>query len=83
MSVSGLFLAWQMSLIVLIVICLTSFRGEVTKDDINNIFLPIGPNIDRLDQNIKLVEAIRYLATIFGIGMVLLVGLTVLLEIIE
>lgn len=80
MNFFGLFLLWQIGLIVAIMICLTSFKGEVTRHDMNNIFLPIGPDLDRLDRNLKLVKAIRYLFALFGVGMFLLVGTAFLLK---
>lgn len=80
MNICGLFLLWQISLVVIIMICLTSLKGEVTRHDMNNIFLPIGPDLDRLDRNIQLVKAIRYLFAIFGVGMFFFVGIALLLN---
>lgn len=80
MKIFGLFLLWQIGLIVAIMNCLTSFKGEVTRHDMNNIFLPIGPGLERLDQNTKLVKAIRYLFAAFAVGMLLFVGIALLLK---
>lgn len=51
-------------------ICFTSFKGSVTKDDMFNIFLPIAPNPERLDRNRRLVTAIRW---IYGISIFCLI----------
>jgi hypothetical protein len=54
-------------LFLAIMICFTSLKGPVNKDDMFNIFLPIAPNPERLDRNRGLVKAIRWIYTIIGI----------------
>lgn len=54
-------------------ICLTSFEGVVTRHDINNVFLPIGPNVECLDRNFNLVKAIRLMFALYIVGMLLFI----------
>lgn len=83
MAIYGIFLVWQIGLVVAMMICLTSLKGEVTRHDINNIFLPIGPDISRLDKNIKLVKAIRWIYFTFIVGFFVLFAYELIIDVIK